>query len=249
MLSSSVSNFRQFGNVDFQAYPSLPPCATLGGHLDTLKWLVGQNCTLDESLFHNAFQTENTELLDYLSNKCPSDEYTFDTAIIVGTRTTLNWLLDQGFPFSKTSLNRAIEAGNMDSIKFLRENGIMPDSMSYTFAIESGRKNIVKYLLEINAPMSPQAMNSAIFAGDFELVKWLRQLGCPFDASVFNTAAMEGRIDIMQWLKENGCPSNSRLVDHAFKSRDSAVIKFARSINDDGYYSFLLLKSVTFLRL
>ena len=197
---------RQFGNIDFhqEIYSAVPGYAAYGGCIETLKWLREQNCIWDDFLFEFAFLSENLEVLQYLYDNCPYSASTIESAIRYGNKQVLTWLKDKGFSFTTTCWNIAVESENAEALEFLKDTKV---------------------------PMSPQIMSAAIKKGPFALVKWLREHGCPFDESVFYTATIEARIDIMAWLKENGCPWDRRIVDHAYKSRDSAVVKYAQSIN------------------
>ena len=74
--------------------------ACKGGHLETVKWLRSQGCSLDADECSGAAEGGHLEILKWLrSEGCPWDERACTSAAIHGHLDVLQWAIDNGCPY------------------------------------------------------------------------------------------------------------------------------------------------------
>ena len=64
----------------------------------------------------------------------------------------MKWLLENNFPYNKSTFALAAKNGNLENMKWLLENNFPYDTSTFLSAVRNGNSENMKWLLENNFP-------------------------------------------------------------------------------------------------
>ena len=163
--------------------------AAEGGHLETLRWLVENGCTVNEWTCEAAAKGGHLNVLKWLRAPlfpCPWNLNTCEAAAENGHLECLQYATGQGAddvpsksPYSSLA-EKAARGGHLETLQWLRGNGYPVDELTCEAAAKGGHLNVLKWL---RAPLFP----------------------CPWDLRTCNAAAWYGHFECLQYAHTRGC--------------------------------------------
>lgn len=148
--------------------------ATLGGHLDIVKWLQEKEEDMS-NVMHCAAQIGNIEILSWgLSNTLELDNICMYRAIKYSSLKTVKWLLDHKCPIDGSAYIGALQNYDLEKLEFLF--------------------SIVPFELELEmAILDKERVDS---------LEWLWTRGHQVEKNLGIVALIERKVKILEWLKK-----------------------------------------------
>ena len=209
--------------VDF-SYNFMNYCA-IHGYLDLIKWAIEVHGARnwDRHTLRHAAKNGYLDVLKYLIIRVNRGEGVskdnFQRIISAkhhlvcagaaqgGHLFILQFLRENGFPWSESTLYKAAEYGHLDVLKWAYENGCdQLNTVLFVYGASGGNIPVLEYLLSINTPWDENVCTSTAWDGQLQALQWLRVHGAPWNESICYNAASRGHLHILQWAVANGCP-------------------------------------------
>lgn len=96
------------------------------GSVEWMEWLVANGCLVDESVFAAAAGDGHFDLMKHMranANTYPWDHTTFESAACFGNVEILQWLQDQGCPWTNSVFIGVMAGEQLPALKFLMDGG------------------------------------------------------------------------------------------------------------------------------
>ena len=166
--------------------------ASLNGHLEELKWLVEEGCSLAE---WDTFIYPSRSVCDF--------------AALGGHLNVLEWLRDQGCHCGMETCAAAAEGGHLEVLQWLRARGCTWCDLTCRNATMGGHLKVLQWAVEQGCDWikGPTCTNAAL-AGHLKVLQWARKQGCPWNEYTCEEAASGGHLKVLQWARGQGCPWN-----------------------------------------
>jgi hypothetical protein len=196
-LNINLVSVAKSGNVEFMeaikdsigstAKSDIRCCsfAAREGHLEMLKWLVGQGFKADVGVLVQAFLGGNLACVPFL-------------------------VQEFGFALDSIGPRDAASGGN---VEFLKLVGGPFDEATMIAAARSGSVACVQYLREHNCPWTTRACAEAAGNGHSEALRFLHENGCPWDVTTCIVAARAGHVSVLRYCLEHDCPMDDEGLD------------------------------------
>jgi len=207
------------------------PYAAQGGHLDILKWLLGE---------------EDSHWNRTVSN----------FAAYGGQLEVLKWLVTVGLshrfhshfwfkPCDSQTAYFAAKTGQLEVIQWLHKNNYMRTHViSYSdqstdeiseAAAKGGHLKILQWIKsEYQRIEGFYCIAGAAKGGQIEILEWLKENNCILNRYAYIAAARKGRLAVLKWLYANGCQLNKKklnqIVDLAIIRNDQEIFEWSQSI-------------------
>jgi ankyrin repeat protein len=190
--------------------------AAKGGHLETLKYLVGKGAEVNardikrKTALHYAAQGGHLELLQYLVEEKGAE-------------------VDTQNKKRKTALHYAAQEGQLKTLKYLVEKGAEVNARdkerrktALHYAAQEGHLETLKYLVERGAEVNTldkegkTALHYAATRGHLEILQYLVEKGAEVNdrdqwgATVLHYAAEKGDLEPLKYLVAKGAEVNAR---------------------------------------
>lgn len=220
-----------------------------------------RNCIISRAS-DAAAATSNLGLLqelqeEYGPGKCSQN--TFTIAAYNGDMEIINWLYENGCPWSVNACKAAASAGNLELLKWLYQRGCPADAGTYTGAAFARRRDIMEWALRHRVDLftyeysySWHAMDAATFSGDIDIVEWLRANRCPWTSFSLFGPAINDDVQMIGHLLKQGCPLNSNAINIAVRkgSLKAAKLLHAAScpLEAKTFYSAAMQPDLTILQ-
>ena len=94
-----------------------------------------------------------------IENECPMNEMACAMAAIAPSRRLLEYLREHGCPWDHMTCSRAALHGRFETVKWARENGCPWDSKTCTNARFNGHRDIFEYALSHGCPTNPHELD------------------------------------------------------------------------------------------
>jgi ankyrin repeat protein len=183
---------------DWDSYVTVK--ATIGGHLDCLKYAQERGCPIDEEVACDAARHGHLHILKYLNE----NGYTWK---------------------NETVTAQSLKHGHIDCLKYMIENGV--EWPEYNVSIKNIKCLI--YAHENGCPLNEwgtDVMNDIANMGDIECMKYAHKIGCPWDEWTINNAATRGYLNIVKYAHENGCNFGMFTTKYAAHSGNLELLKY-----------------------
>lgn len=169
--------------------------AAFGGHLETLKYLVGNP--------DNPSFSEHAVIND--SSDCPLDENICRNAALGGHVDVLRYAIENGCPYSNKICADAVLSGNLNCVKWITEENLSSKTcLGPALAIVHGREDILEYLIEHNYVIDERTVIVACEHGRLGALKLLKEKGFyPTDECVKIVKNL-GHDHILRWMVSIG---------------------------------------------
>jgi hypothetical protein len=174
------------------------------GNLEMIKWLIEQGVEVKSSASSKAAEKGFVEILDWLiQNQYPisnnlvtralarkqfslaKDLYQRgyplqelpNTIFVKYHPETWEWLLQEGYSFSKSLLEMAIRMRRIEAIQWLHQKNLIENYSELTFtAARYGRLHMLQYLVEEGFEWNPEKCYEAVETGDVYATKnWIQK--------------------------------------------------------------------------
>jgi hypothetical protein len=210
--------------------------AAEGGSVPLLKFLLREDCAIDEETLICAASAGSIPVLEYLLEHIDEfDEWTnvLGAAALDGHLHILRWAADNDAEGEIEWDERhlccsAAESGSIEMMQFLQQRGV--DLAEHNMAIDEAwaaqsitkaaargdRKEMLLWLKQQGILPSVHAMHAVAELGMLDMCLFLHtECSCPWDASVLDSAADSGCFELVQALHERGCPIDVHAVSAA----------------------------------
>ena len=183
--------------------------AAQNGHLETLKWLIENGCSIND--------------------RNDDNESCLMLASMEGHLETVKWLIENGSSINERDDNeyscllRASMGGHLEIVKWLIENGcsihdrdIFGHSCLYHALSEDGNCETANWLIENGCSIQNSDLLMGAANGYLETLKLLFKKGYSIKKrnnhgdSCLLRSSMNGELETVKWLVENGCPMKER---------------------------------------
>ncbi len=177
------------------------------GHYDVLKWLIENECEINQTTCYAAVEAGHLNILKLLKeNGCVLDEIVTNDAVYYGHLNILKWLKENDGKFTGDLCNTAALVGNLDILIWLKENGFSVTGETCSAAAENGHLNIIKWLIENGCEHHKSAIALyAAYGGFIHIFEWLitnnHKLNKDF---IFDRAEIHRYTHVLEWLTKNG---------------------------------------------
>jgi len=163
--------------------------AALGGHLETLQWLLKNGCSWS-----------HRHICGFVASS--------------GNINMLKWLLNypQNFSWDESTCAEAAREGHLEMLKLLTEKGCPWDDRICSYACENGHLDVLKWSLEKGCELNKGCSELAAKGGHLECLKYLHDNNCPWDSDTALAATKGGHLDILKYLYMNGCEWNTKIL-------------------------------------
>ncbi|MBR5889488.1 MAG: ankyrin repeat domain-containing protein [Akkermansia sp.] len=155
----------------------------------------------------------HVELVKKLLEQGADPSWGLEPAVVGGSVSVFNLLLEQGCTAGEQELAAAAEAGSVEIVKLL----LNPESELWyplSLAVRAGRMHVVKLLLEHGAK-AEHVLDEAVETGNVEMVKLLLEKGSyPYGfvlEHAMSSASWRGYDEIVLLLLEKGAPASEAL--------------------------------------
>lgn len=152
------------------------------GHLNVLKYLVENGCSLDKHTCLNAAKGGYLSCLIYAhENGCEWDKWTCANAAFFGHLDCLRYAHTHGCEWDVHTTKHAAHNGKLECLRYAHENGCVWDKA---------------------------VCESAAEYGHLECLKYAHEHGCEWDRLICLYAKTYGKLDCLEYAIVHGCPEN-----------------------------------------
>ncbi|GFH53333.1 hypothetical protein CTEN210_09809 [Chaetoceros tenuissimus] len=201
--------------------------------LEGLKWLRSEGYLLDMLKCANyAAEHGDIKTLKWLKSEGFqfNNEETCALAASNDNLEVLQWLRAEGSPVNEETFRNAILSKNVDTIQYCIENDFpFEEEGVYEDFIECCHDPIyiMKLLRKCGYTWHADACTRAAYDGNLKLLRWLRFNGCPWDENVCNWCVKGSDLDMLKYAHENGCPWTKETYAYCFSDEglDDAFVE------------------------
>lgn len=121
-----------------------------------------------------------------------------------GGLSMVQWLLQRGFPWDKSTYWYAVRGGDLEVLQWVHENGCQRDETALCCAAIQGLYDIFEWLLERGFRWDPAFSQSLAYSRNIEAMQWLHDRGFELDKEIIlEIARFDRRGDIELWALEH----------------------------------------------
>jgi len=186
----------------------------------------------DVALSHWAARHGELEFLQW-ARRCtpplPWDETTCVEAIDGNHRHVLQWLRENGCPWSKYSGDGVVKKGDLEWLQWLRKNHYpLHDDFSIATAAQQGHLHILQWWNTVG--LTEQLWNLifdlAAHARHVHILQWVHSLGCPVrvEQGTVTVLAYFEHLVVLQWLQGNGYAPKCTVWQNAIQTGNLVLL-------------------------
>lgn len=191
--------------------------------LEMVRWLHGQHFSIDVAYPRAATADRHLPILKYFVEKlgCEKEEYVITAAVLGGSLSCLEYLLEQGFPLRHSAVRDACYHSHPHILKFLLQRGLpFDDSDAVYYALRPGNMKCFKLLHEAGCTFDNSYVHRAVHLGNVECLKYLHEhnlfnITDPGNVALCAAAADRGHLSCLQYLHEHHCPWDHTTKDNS----------------------------------
>lgn len=211
----------QVGLAEEDVAGNLWCAAAGGGHVHSMRWLLGRGVVAQEGAIEAAALAGHLEAVRFLHEECRQElsQLVFGEAVVGGSVEMTSWLLQRGCPVSHTAHVAAARHEAMTRWLVAEEGcpahgGTLGDFARHWHRCGSGGGGsssswtllqAVKTILDDGHKPEASALHGAAEAGDLELMRYLQErYGLPYGEGTLAAAARGGCEEVVEWLVVQG---------------------------------------------
>jgi hypothetical protein len=198
------------------------------GDFELLRWLVRNNCRVDQTIFSGAAIHGDLAMFQWLyalpcfEMETDDDSHNSDSSFDSS---------QQYVPWNTDIYDNAASHGHLPIIEwaYSKERCVPRAGKMCSSAIQNGHLDVLKWAYSLGFSMDdPSLCVWAAKNGHLDVLMWLRSIDCPWNAWVCSFVAASGHVEIVQWLHMNGCPWDELTLYKAFAARHFEVVEWAK---------------------
>ncbi len=177
--------------------------AAYNGHYDVMKWLIINNCEINNLTGGSAAENGHLNILKLLiDNGCEITEWVNQRAALYNQLHILIYLKENNFVFTIRTFNTAAAAGHLDALILLENYGSKFDETTCLAAADKGHLEIIRWLVYNKCDYNKDHINiSAAVNGHINIFEWLIEIGYELlPGFIYHNAKEKGYIHIFEWL-------------------------------------------------
>lgn len=181
-------------------------CAARAGHLETLKFLILNDCPLGGQISLNAVRSGEMDLVAYVATLITAwHPDCCITAVSQRRLDILRYIRDRGAPRGQLMCDTALFVHDLPILRYLCESGCPFTTDICYHAVRYDSLDALRYLHEFGAPWDTRVCVAAATSGYLGLLKYARENGCPWDVDeVMRGALANGHLDILLYAHTHG---------------------------------------------
>jgi hypothetical protein len=180
--------------------------AAKAGQLETLKFLILNECPLGGQISLNAVRSGEMDLVEYVATLITAWHPDCCMAAACGRRLDiLLYIRDRGAPWNRVRCDTAVFTRDLLMLRYLCQSGCPYTTNICLHAVAEDFPDALRYLHEFGIPLDIRVCAAAASHGSLGLLKYARENGCPWDADeVMLRALAGGHLDILLYVHTHG---------------------------------------------
>ncbi len=177
--------------------------AAYNGHYDVMKWLILNECAINNLTGGSAAENGHLNILKLLiDNGCVMNEWISGRAALYGKLHILIYLKEINFKFTMHTCNHAASNGQLETLILLKNYGCKFYDSTCLTAADNGHLEVLRWLVYGKCEYDKDKICiSAAVNGHIPIFEWLIEIKYELNLGfIFGNAKAKGYIHIFEWL-------------------------------------------------